>query len=491
MKITTIATKECEVGLQRAVASLRNHGNTSVVDVYVPEGYTPPECEGIEIVKCQNWWEGMPGVSGVRHNTPALAKPEILLSDRYRDGEQVLYFDGADVLFFCDPEVAFSGQERPIMAYTWLDKAVCSPLAGRMPVSTHYNNGVWSFIVNEKSRLFGHAFAAMEIAGIARNIWGTGTIRPLVGDQEAFNAAAALMPNIFQHLPHEMNYRGGTTVSKIKIVNGVPMGVNNLPVLVAHATGGKPIPEHLVKLATEPDKKRKNKWAIIIPARKAAPFIMQCLNSLPKGDDVRVLIGVDDCKSTLKAIKKVKGLNTEVYMFPKVGPYVIRNTLAEMAEDCDNLLFFDADDWMMPDGFDKIRASNTTVTRFPFIMVKDGEVVPPNLPYAHGCFAIDRECFLIAKGFKPWPLSADSEFMFRTEHEGIDSEVLNEPVFFRRKHKNGLTVHPDTGEGSETRRFYIRKCKSFVAPTHMHVCKDYRRVKESKEKSVNKANRTR
>lgn len=45
MKITTIATKECEVGLQRAVASLRNHGNTSVVDVYVPERYTPPECE--------------------------------------------------------------------------------------------------------------------------------------------------------------------------------------------------------------------------------------------------------------------------------------------------------------------------------------------------------------------------------------------------------------------------------------------------------------
>jgi glycosyltransferase involved in cell wall biosynthesis len=240
-------------------------------------------------------------------------------------------------------------------------------------------------------------------------------------------------------------------------------------VLVAHATGGKPIPEHLVKLATEPYKKRKNKWAIVIPAYKAAPFIMECLNSLPKGDDVRVLIGLDNCKSTLKAIKKVKGLNMEVYMFPKVGPYVIRNTLAELAEDCDNILFFDADDWLMPDGFDKIRASNTTVTRFPFVMVKDGEVVPPNIPYAHGCFAIDRECFLIAKGFKPWPVGADSEFMFRTEHEGIDSEVLNKPVFFRRKHKNSLTVHPDTGEGSNTRRFYMRMCKTFVSPEHLHV----------------------
>jgi hypothetical protein len=177
-------------------------------------------------------------------------------------------------------------------------------------------------------------------------------------------------------------------------------------------------------------------------------------------------------------------------MFPKVGPYVIRNTLAEMAEDCDNLLFFDADDWLMPDGFDKIRASNTTVTRFPFIMVKDGEVVPPNLPYAHGCFAIDRECFLWVKGFKPWPLSADTEFMFRTEHDGIDTETLNEPVFFRRKHKNGLTVHPDTCEGSETRRFYIRKCKSFVAPTHLHICKDYRRVKEIKKRPVKVAART-
>jgi len=490
VKIATIATKECEVGLQRAVASLRNHGNTSVVDVYVPEGYTPPECEGIEIVKCQNWWEGMPGVSGVRHNTPALAKPEILLSDRYKDGEQVLYFDGADVLFFCDPEVAFSGQERPIMAYPWAKRAVRAPLDGRMPVAPYYNNGVWSFIAGEEARRFGHVFVAMEFAGVVRDIWETDPVRPLVGDQEAFNAAATTMPHIFQHLPHEMNYRGGTTVSKIKIVNGVPMGVNNLPVLVAHATGGKPIPEHLVKLATEPDMKRKEKWAIVIPAYKAAPFIMECLNSLPKGDDVRVLIGLDACPETLKAIKKVEGLNVEVYMFPKVGPYVIRNTLAELAEDCDNILFFDADDWMMPDGFDKIRASKTTVTRFPFVMVKDGEVVPSNIHRSHGCFAIDRECFLWVKGFKPWPLSADSEFMFRTEHDGIDTETLNEPVFFRRKHQNNLTVHPDTRPGSALRNKYDALVKTFKEPSHLHICKDYRRVKEIKKRPVKVANRT-
>ena len=125
MKITTIATKECEAGLQRAVASLRNHGNTSIVDVYVPEGYDAPECEGIEIVKCQNWWEGMPGVSGVRHNTPALAKPEILLSNRYKDGEQVLYFRRGRT--FCSsvtPRLLSAGQERPIMAYPWAERSV-------------------------------------------------------------------------------------------------------------------------------------------------------------------------------------------------------------------------------------------------------------------------------------------------------------------------------------------------------------------------------
>ena len=490
MKITTIATKECEVGLQRAVASLRNHGNTSVVDVYVPEGYTPPECEGIEIVKCQNWWEGMPGVSGVRHNTPALAKPEILLSDRYRDGEQVLYFDGADVLFFCDPEFAFSWQERPIMAYPWAERSVVAPLKGKMPRAPYYNNGLWSFIAGKDARRFGHVFVAMEIACVARDLWKTGALRPLVEDQEAFNAAATIMPHIFQHLPHEMNYRDGTKVEQIKIINGEPIGENWLPVLVAHSSGPKEMPERLIELATQPKQDKKEKWAIIIPARKAAPFIMQCLNSLPKGDDVRVLIGLDDCKSTLKAIKKVKGLNTEVYMFPKVGPYVIRNTLAEMAEDCDNLLFFDADDWLMPDGFDKIRASNTTVTRFPFIMVEDGEVVPTNIHHAHGCFAIDRECFLLVKGFKPWPLSADSEFMFRTEHDGIDTETLNEPVFFRRKHQNNLTVHPDTRPGSPLRNKYDALLKTFKAPSHLHICKDYMRVKEIKKRPVKVANRT-
>ena len=177
-------------------------------------------------------------------------------------------------------------------------------------------------------------------------------------------------------------------------------------------------------------------------------------------------------------------------MFPKVGPYVIRNTLAEIADDCDNIMLLDADDWLMPDGFDKIRASKTTVTRFPFVMIENEKVVPPNVSYARGCFAIDRECFLIAKGFYPWPLAADTEFRLRTENDGVDSEILDEPVFFRRKHKNSLTIHPDTCEGSETRRFYMSMCKTFVAPDHLHICKDYRRVKEIKKRPVKVANRT-
>lgn len=248
--VATVATKECEAGLQRAVASLRFHGYLGNIDVYVPAGYTAPTCTGIEIIPCDNWWENMPGASKEKHNVPALAKPAILLNPRYTDGQQVLYFDGADVLFFEHPEHAFKIQTKPIMAYTWLNVAVAAPLTDKMPEAPYFNNGIWSFIAGPEARRFGHAFAAMAIAGIARNIWTTGKRRPIVGDQEAFNAAATMLPEMIQPMPHEMNYRGGTNVRNITVVNNIPMSLNNLPVVIAHATGGQPIRQDLINLAT-------------------------------------------------------------------------------------------------------------------------------------------------------------------------------------------------------------------------------------------------
>jgi len=80
--------------------------------------------------------------------------------------------------------------------------------------------------------------------------------------------------------------------------------------------------------------------------------------------------------------------------------------------------------------------------------------------------------------------------MFRTEHDGIYTETLNEPVFFRRKHQNNLTVQPDTRPGSPLRNKYDALMKTFKEPSHLHVCKDYRRVKEIKKRQVKVAART-
>ena len=208
-------------------------------------------------------------------------------------------------------------------------------------------------------------------------------------------------------------------------------------------------------------------WTVITPAFKAGRFIKECLSSIPDG--VEVLIGLDGCRETLEAVPERKGLR--MFMCEgSSGPYLIRNTLAELAGG-KQILFFDADDYLFPDGFADLSVSRAVVTRFPFLDFEDGSSVfkKSKLPCAHGCFAVDRNYFLSTNGFHPWPCASDTEWKERCDDGRV--RILKNPVFARRRHKDSLTRNSRTGLKTDLRKQYRRIYKTAGKPDKLHTVK--------------------
>ena len=98
--------------------------------------------------------------------------------------------------------------------------------------------------------------------------------------------------------------------------------------------------------------------SVVISAYKNDRFLIEAINSVvksAKNNNYEILLGVDNCQVTMSGLIKNKNLlpNTlKIYYFPKVGTYVIRNTLANIAK-YENLIFFDSDDIMNDVTFDE------------------------------------------------------------------------------------------------------------------------------------------
>jgi glycosyltransferase involved in cell wall biosynthesis len=94
--------------------------------------------------------------------------------------------------------------------------------------------------------------------------------------------------------------------------------------------------------------------SIIITAHNNDFFLYETLDSINKSNvnfDYEILLGVDNCQITMDSIKdninKISE-NVKVFYFPKVGTYVIRNSLAKISK-FDDLLFVDSDDILTDD----------------------------------------------------------------------------------------------------------------------------------------------
>lgn len=197
--------------------------------------------------------------------------------------------------------------------------------------------------------------------------------------------------------------------------------------------------------------------SIIIPAFKSVKFIDECFNSI-NVPGVEILIGVDGCEETYNHIKHLDG----VFYFPKnVGPYVIKNTLVDIASNQD-IIFFDADDIMVTESIPDIKNAlqksdyvKLNYLNFRETSEKDDwhtEVVM----HDDAVIAIKKDLFNSLNGFYPWRCGADSEFAYRLEHNNFKKGKIHDLCYYRRIHGENLTMKEETCYGSAIRNEYLK-----------------------------------
>lgn len=198
--------------------------------------------------------------------------------------------------------------------------------------------------------------------------------------------------------------------------------------------------------------------SLIIPAYNAVAFIDECLMSIKSNIPYEILIGVDGCKETHNFVIPYESYNIKVFYFPdNNGPFIIKNTLSEVAK-YPNLLFFDSDD-IMNEGtisqfYDVIQ--NSDFVKLNYVNFdRNRKNIRQGHVYNDAVIGIKKDVFEKLNGFFPWKCGADTEFTKRLDHNGFKSGVMEGISYYRRLHDDNLTIRKETGHGSAIRNKYV------------------------------------
>lgn len=216
--------------------------------------------------------------------------------------------------------------------------------------------------------------------------------------------------------------------------------------------------------------------SIIIPSYDNVNYLGELLESILNNEssyEYEVLIGIDNCEETLNYFKyRNYPKNFFFYYFVEnYGPYIIKNTLAEIS-NYEKILFFDSDD-VMVNGLineicEKLNVYECVKPKFSNFVDENGQRVyteGTNL-YGEGVFGIRKNIFLSMNGFEGWKMAADSDFMGRIYRNKRKIYLTQNILFHRRIHDRSLTMRPDTGYKSALRGKYfgISKNKTDFGP---------------------------
>jgi len=207
--------------------------------------------------------------------------------------------------------------------------------------------------------------------------------------------------------------------------------------------------------------------SIIISAYKNDKYIIEALNSVVKSAknfEYEILLGVDNCEQTMEGlIKNYDKLpaTLKIFYFPKVGTYVIRNSLASISK-YEKVIFFDSDDIMADVTVEEsIRLlDNNDVVKFKYHTFQNNfdeskkNSYQKSNTYHYGCFAVRRDSFLGLNGFEPWICAADGEFQWRVEANSYRISGVEKPGFYYRRHTTNLTIAGPTSMNSPLRKHY-------------------------------------
>lgn len=192
--------------------------------------------------------------------------------------------------------------------------------------------------------------------------------------------------------------------------------------------------------------------SVIIPAYKSTKYVDECIASI-KGE-CEILIGVDHCQETYDYLKDVP--NIKLYHFTEnVGPYVIKNTLVDVAEH-ENILFFDSDD-VLHDGI--LSVITKELQDIDYLKLNYINFHHKKIEHGHkmndAVIAIKKSAFNSLNGFQPWRCGADTEFAHRLEFNKCKTKRFTEFCYHRRIHNENLTVKKETTHGSPIRQSYV------------------------------------
>lgn len=216
--------------------------------------------------------------------------------------------------------------------------------------------------------------------------------------------------------------------------------------------------------------------SIIIPTYNSVDYLIELIESIKKNNLTsphEVLIGIDGCEKTKKFVESnVFPRNYFFFFFTEnVGPYKIKNTLAEISK-FESIFFFDSDDIMLENCLyeidDLLKKYECVKPKFiDFRDTNNGrEFVNNKKTYGEGVFGIHKKIFLSINGFEGWRCAADSDFMGRIYKMKIKLNLTHNILFHRRLHNQSLTLSKETGYASKMRGFYfkISKNKTFFGP---------------------------
>lgn len=238
--------------------------------------------------------------------------------------------------------------------------------------------------------------------------------------------------------------------------------------------------------------KNKDKYnlSVVIPTFDNANYLVECLKSVIDSSkrccNYEILLGIDNCYETVSLLSRHSIFSKKcikIFFFSKkVGPYIIRNSLAKIAK-YDNILFFDSDDVLMKNSVKILmdKFSGKEILKYKFYNFVHGrdyndvENLALSVIFSHGSFLIKKQKFMEMNGFFGWKCGADTEFDERCI--GIKQPIhsLDVPLFYRRYHGENVTMKPETGINSKIRQKYgefINSCrtsKSWLNPESLQV----------------------
>jgi glycosyltransferase involved in cell wall biosynthesis len=210
--------------------------------------------------------------------------------------------------------------------------------------------------------------------------------------------------------------------------------------------------------------------SVIIPTFDSVEFIGELVTSIQNNkydNEFEILFGIDGCEKTLEYVKTQEfPKNLFFYYFTENGgPYIIKNTLSELAR-YDKLFFFDSDDIMLETLLGEVDSSldKYDCVKPKFLNFKDHKgnrnFSSDGSLYGEGVFGIKKEIFLNMNGFEGWKVAADSDFMGRIYKFNKKINLTSDVLFHRRLHNKSLTRRKDTGYASQMRADYFKISKN-------------------------------